>query len=59
MYPIGGTIAWPDFPINSDGILTSAGQSPTEAVPSAFSLDTSGNFLFGLVQLLTAWPLIK
>jgi len=34
------------FTINSAGILTSAGQTPTEAVPSAFSLDTTGNFLF-------------
>ena len=34
------------FTVDSAGILTSAGQIPTEAVPSAFSLDTTGNFLF-------------
>ena len=30
----------------STGILTSIGQAPTEAVPSAFSLDPDGNFPF-------------
>jgi 6-phosphogluconolactonase len=28
------------------GLLTSAGQVPTEAVPSAFALDPEGNFVF-------------
>ena len=30
----------------SSGRLTAIGQVPTEAVPSAFSLDPEGNFLF-------------
>ena len=30
----------------SDGRLTAVGQVPTEAVPSSFSLDPEGNFLF-------------
>ena len=34
------------FTVNLDGILSSVGQVPTEAIPSAFSLDTSGHFLF-------------
>ena len=34
------------FTVNLDGILSPVGQAPTEAVPSAFSLDTSGHFLF-------------
>ena len=35
------------FSVNaSTGWLTAIGQTPTEAVPSAFSLDPEGNFLF-------------
>jgi 6-phosphogluconolactonase len=34
------------FTIDSSGYLVSVGQIPSEAVPSAFSLDTTGNFLF-------------
>ena len=34
------------FTVDSSGTLTSIRQVPTEAVPSAFSLDTTGNFLF-------------
>jgi len=34
------------FTVDSSGTLTSIKQVPTEAVPSAFSLDTTGNFLF-------------
>ncbi|MFQ6030471.1 MAG: lactonase family protein [Dehalococcoidia bacterium] len=34
------------FTVDSSGNLTSMEQVPTEAVPSAFSLDTTGNFLF-------------
>ena len=34
------------FAVDAEGRLTSIGQAPTEAVPSAFGLDPAGNFLF-------------
>ena len=34
------------FAVDASGWLSSVGQVATEAVPSAFSLDTTGNFLF-------------
>ena len=36
------------FAVDSSGWLSSVGQVATEAVPSAFSLDTTGNFLFAV-----------
>ena len=34
------------FAVDASGQLTAAGHVPTEAVPSAFALDPTGNFLF-------------
>ena len=34
------------FAVDGDGMLTPAGHADTEAVPSAFSLDPAGQFVF-------------